>query len=56
MVQKSNKINTKRIPVTLTITQVKQISEKIGVLGSNQSDVLKYIITNWLDEHNKRKQ
>jgi Arc/MetJ-type ribon-helix-helix transcriptional regulator len=53
---KSIKSVTKRIPVTLTQEQARQINEKIGLLGSNQSDVLRYIITNWLDEYNKRKK
>lgn len=55
MKQKSTKIVTKRIPVTLTAKQVEQIDQKIGLLGSNQSDVLRYIVTNWLDEYNKKK-
>ena len=55
MVQKSSKIVTKRIPVTLTIKQIEQINNSIGSLGSNQSDVLRYIVTNWLDEYKKGK-
>ena len=53
MAQISNKVVTKRIPVTLTSKQVDQINKNVGHLGSNQSDVLKYIITNWLDQHKK---
>ncbi len=54
MVQKSNKTATKRIPVTLAEGQIRQINEMIGFLGSNQSDVLGYIVTNWLDEYNRK--
>lgn len=57
MKQNSNKIvtksATKRIPVTLTDRQVKEINDRIGLLGSNQSDVLGYIITNWLSNNRK---
>ena len=55
MVQNSNKSVTKRIPVTLTHKQVEEINERIGTLGSNQSDVLKYIVTNWLDDYKKKR-
>jgi Arc/MetJ-type ribon-helix-helix transcriptional regulator len=54
MPQNRKKTTTKRIPVTLTEEQVKRINELIGILGSNQSDVMKYIITNWLQEQKKR--
>lgn len=53
MKQKSNKIVTKRIPVTLTEEQIKKIDGLIGKLGSNQSNVLRYMIINWLEEHKK---
>ena len=56
MAQKQNKIQTKRIPITLTEEQLKLVSEKIGLLGTNQSDVLKYIVTNWLNENIKEKK
>ncbi|MFH1849110.1 MAG: hypothetical protein ABH879_02895 [archaeon] len=55
MSQNRSKIATKRIPVTLTLQQVREIRERVGSLGSNQSDVLKYIITNWLDSNGKTK-
>lgn len=53
MVQKSNKSATKRVPVTLTENQIKEINNLVGNLGSNQSDVLRYIVTNWLVENKK---
>jgi len=56
MLQNSNKKVTKRVPVTLSLEQIKQINENIGRLGTNQSDVLKYIITNWLVENEKNKK
>jgi Arc/MetJ-type ribon-helix-helix transcriptional regulator len=51
MVQKSNKSVTKRIPITLTAKQVERVNELVGYLGTTQSDVIRYIVTNWLDEH-----
>ena len=56
-IQNNNKEGTKRIPVTLTLRQVAKINDSIGILGSNQSDVLRYIVTNWLVENeNKSKE
>lgn len=54
--QKSIKSDTKRVLVTLTDKQIKSVDKMVGLLGSNRSSVLQYIITNWVVEERKRKR
>lgn len=53
MKRTGTKIATQRVLVTLTKEQIKVIDSKIGIYGSNRSDVLSHIITNWIIEQLK---
>ncbi len=50
------KAGTQRVLVTLTKEQIKVIDSKIGIYGSNRSDVLSHIITDWIIEQVKGKK
>ncbi len=53
MVKKSIKSDTGRVLVTLTEKQIAEVDKAVGLLGSNRSGVLSYIITNWVIENMK---
>lgn len=56
MSKKSIKSDTKRVLVTLTEKQINEVDRMVGLLGSNRSGVLSYIITNWVVEQRKLKK
>lgn len=54
MNQKSIKSGTKRLQITLTNAQIDEAERHIGLLGSNTSDVVRFIVADWLNQ-NRRK-
>jgi metal-responsive CopG/Arc/MetJ family transcriptional regulator len=56
MNRKRNKKSTKRITITFTKDQLKEIDENIGPLGNTTSQVVRYIVIDWLRSNKKNEE